>query len=56
VESQWYHPLAIVGNMTVDAGSRNPGGAHAGRDAARGRLVDVAARLLAQEGPAAVIR
>ncbi|NAZ75977.1 TetR family transcriptional regulator [Kineococcus sp. T13] len=40
--------------MTVEAGPRKPGGAHGGRDATRSRLVDVAAHLLAQEGPAAV--
>ena len=40
--------------MTVEAGPEKPGGAHAGRDAVRGRLVDVAAHLLRQEGPAAV--
>ena len=72
MELQWYHPLATIGNMTVGAGPREPGGARAGsdadsgetgrdaggrgtgRDAARSRLIDVAAHLLAQQGPAAV--
>lgn len=40
--------------MTVEAGPRDPGAAHSGRDAVRHRLVDVAADLLRQEGPAAV--
>lgn len=40
--------------MTVEAGPDRPGGTHAGRDAVRGRLVDVTARLLRQQGPAAV--
>ncbi|WP_432493663.1 TetR/AcrR family transcriptional regulator [Kineococcus gypseus] len=40
--------------MVVGAGRHEPRGAHAGRDAARDRLVDVAADLLGREGPAAV--
>ena len=40
--------------MTVEADPRKPGGGHAGRDAVRGRLIDVAAGLLRQQGPAAV--